>query len=195
MTRDSARAPGDVRATGVSTSAAAARPGSDEYAGYYGRYIALVPETSGLHALEAQRAEMLVQLRAIPESQAGHRYAPGKWSVRQTLGHLTDTERVFAYRALWFARADTSPLPGFSDEPWVEQGGFDRLQLAALIDGLDLVRRSTVRLFRDLEDHAWLRRGEANGAPMSVRALAFVIAGHARHHMALLRDRYGLGGT
>lgn len=194
MTHDSAPSTRDTTPA-AAASAAAQRPGTDEYAKYYGRYVALVPETSGLQALEAQRTEMLVQLRSIPDAQAGYRYAPGKWSVREMLGHLADSERVFAYRAMWFARGEHSPLPGFSEDPWVQAGGFDRLQLAALTDGLDLARRSTIRLFRDLEDHAWLRRGTANDVEMSVRAVAFVIAGHGRHHMTVLRERYQLGTT
>jgi DinB family protein len=166
------------------------RPAPDEYAPYYERYIARVPESSGLDALAAQHAEMMPPLSALPESQGDRRYAPGKWSVRQVLGHLADAERVLAYRALRFARGDATPLAGFDEDAFVAGADFDRQPLAALLEDLDLVRRSTITLFQGLDDGAWGRRGIANDVTFSVRALAFAIAGHCRHHMALLGERY-----
>jgi len=172
------------------TASNAIRPNEDEYLPYYGKYIALVPESTPLPALERQLEIMLPQLRSLDESQGSIRYAPGKWSIKQVVGHLIDAERVFAYRALRFARADRTALPGFDENTYAEAGSFERVPLKALIDELELVRRSTIAMFRALADEAWARRGTANHAEISVRALAFIIAGHGHHHLAILNERY-----
>ncbi len=172
------------------TLTAPSRPGTDEYVEYFGRYIGLVPEATALDALAAQHAELMPALRSLTESQAGHRYAPDKWSVRQVVGHLADGERVFAFRALWFARGETAPLPGFDENRFVDVAGFDGAPYAELLDGLERVRQASLDVFRGFDAAAWTRRGVANGASISVRALAFVIAGHGRHHLRILRERY-----
>ena len=171
----------------------AVRPAADEYAPYYGKNVALVPESEAVPALERQLEDMLALLRGLVEAQGLLRYAPGKWSVKQVVGHLIDSERVFAYRAMRFARADTTALPGFDENAYVDAASFDRLPLRTLVDELEAVRRSTLAMFRGFDADAWLRRGSANDQEISVRALAFIIAGHGWHHAGILRERY-LGG-
>ena len=171
----------------------AIRPAEGEYLNYYGKYIALVPEHEALPALERQGEAMFPFLRGLSEEQGALRYAPGKWSIKQIIGHVTDGERVFGYRALRFARADATPLPGFEENDWVANATFDRQPLSELVDHLEHVRASTLALLRGLEADAWTRRGDANGAAVTVRALAFIIAGHGYHHMGGIRDRYLAG--
>jgi hypothetical protein len=167
-----------------------ARPGPDEYAPFYASYIARVPETDILQVLASEMEATLALLRSIPEERAGHRYADGKWSIREVVGHLADTERVMSYRALCIARGDATPLPGFDENRYVEEAHFDRRALPDLSDELEMVRRATLGLFGSLPDEAWQRRGTANQAEISVRALAYIIAGHELHHRNLLVSRY-----
>ena len=169
------------------------RPAPTEYAPYYAKYLALVPEDDVLPALEAQLGETLAVMRAAPESQGGVRHPPYTWTVKEVVGHLTDTERVMGYRALRFARGDTTPLPGFDEEAYAPAGQFDRLSLAALTAEHEAVRRSHLYLFRHLPGAAWDRGGKANDAPVTVRALAYIMAGHGRHHTAILRKRLSQG--
>jgi uncharacterized damage-inducible protein DinB len=166
------------------------RPTPDEYAPYYGRYVEAVPPGDILQLLEDQRRETLALLAAVPETRWHHRYAPGKWSVAQVIGHVADTERVFAYRALRFARGDGTPLPGFEQDDYVAAADFDTLPLPALADELDHVRHATVALFRGMSEAALRRRGVASGVEFSVRSIPYIIAGHERHHMGVLRERY-----
>ena len=174
------------------TTIAIPRPGADEHLPYYGKYIAQVPGEDALPTLATHIDAWAPSLRALSEAQALHRYAPGKWSVKEVLGHLCDGERVFGYRALRFARADTTPLPGFDEDAWVPNSGADRRPLADLVDELRAVRAATVAMFRSFDPEQLARRGEANGAGISVRALAWISAGHAIHHQTILRERYGL---
>jgi hypothetical protein len=174
-------------ATAITT---ATRPDPSEHVPYYGKYIALVPEADAIQALENQIADALALVRTIPESEGDHRYGPGKWTIKEVIGHLIDGERVFAYRALRFARNDRTALPGFDENTYVPAGGFGHRTLADLAAEWELVRRSNLALFRGLDAEAWRRQGVANGDAISVRALAFIIAGHGRHHVALLRERY-----
>jgi DinB superfamily len=176
------------------TALGLARPDATEYAPSFHRYVAQVPEGDLLRILEEQGRETQRLLARLSEPQALHRYAPGKWSVKEVVGHLMDSERVFAYRALHFARADVAALPGFDEQAWVPAGNFDARPLPALAAELDHVRRGTLALFRSLDAATWARRGTANSHEISVRALAYVIAGHERHHVAILRERYW-GGT
>ena len=173
----------------------AVRPAPDEYLAYYGKYIALVPENEALPALERQGEAMIEFLRGLSETQGALRYAPEKWSVKQVLGHVADGERVFAYRALRFARADETPLPGFDENHYVANATFDQQPLAELVDQLEAVRRGTLAMFRGIDGAAWARRGDANGSPVSVRALAFIISGHGYHHMGVLKERYLSAGS
>jgi uncharacterized damage-inducible protein DinB len=172
------------------TAAAFPRPDAAEYTPYYGTYIGKVPEGDLLLTLEDQRRETQRLLAGLSEARALHRYAPGKWSIKEVIGHLADTERVFCYRALRFARADDTALPGFDEKAWVPAGKFDSRSLQALAAELDAVRRATLALFRGLDATALSRRGTANNNAVTVRALAWIIAGHERHHVALLHERY-----
>jgi hypothetical protein len=172
------------------TTATATRPDATEHAPYYGKYIVLVPEEDALQAMERQIADAVGLLSSIPESKGDHRYGPDKWTIKEVLGHLIDCERVFAYRAMRFARHDQTELPGFDENAYVPAGGFGRRTLADLAGEWELLRRANLAMFRGFEPEAWRRRGNANGHPISVRALAFIIAGHGRHHMAILRERY-----
>ena len=169
---------------------ALSRPASTEHLPYYGRYVELVPGEDVLAALAGQIGPTLEVLRAIPEERGGFRYAPGKWSIKEVLGHVIDCERVFAYRALRFARHDATPLPGFEQDDYVANAAFDDCRLADLADELGHLRQSTLALFRHLAPEAWLRAGTANDALVTVRALAWIIAGHELHHLQVLRDRY-----
>ncbi|HET7296801.1 MAG TPA: DinB family protein [Gemmatimonadales bacterium] len=166
------------------------RPAAVEYAPYYGRYIDKVPEGDLLGTLEDQARETQTLLAGLSDAKALHRYAPGKWSVKEVIGHVTDAERVFCYRALRFARADSTPLPGFDENAWVPPGNFDARALKDLAAELDAVRRATIALFRGLDPAALARGGTASDNPVSVRAIAWIIAGHERHHVALLHERY-----
>jgi uncharacterized damage-inducible protein DinB len=171
-----------------------ALPAADEHAPYYGRYIAQLAVDDVHVALGSQAATTARLLAATDETRALYRYAPGKWSVKEVVGHIADAERVFAYRALCIARGDQTNLPGFDENDYVPAGGFDARPLADLAAELAAVRAATLALFRGLDATALLRRGTANQAPVSVRALAAIIAGHEKHHVGLLRERYGLTG-
>jgi hypothetical protein len=166
------------------------RPDPAEHSPYFRRYVDLVPEGDVLLALHSQLRDTLAFVRAMGEADGGLRYAPGKWSLRQVLGHLIDTERVMAYRALHFARGDAAPLPSMDQDRFVAGADSDARTLADLADEFEHVRLSTIALFRPLRDEALLRRGIASGAECSVRALAWIIAGHELHHAALIRERY-----
>lgn len=176
----------------MTTTAASpfARPQADEHAPYYSRYIDQVPDGDIVDFLERQESEAAAFLRAIPANLQEHRYAEGKWSVKEVVGHLADAERIFAYRALRFARADQTPLAGFDENAYVPAGGFDARTYGSLVDEWVHVRRATISLLRGLDGDAPLRRGKANDQEISVRALAWVMAGHVVHHAAILRERY-----
>jgi uncharacterized damage-inducible protein DinB len=169
-----------------------ARPDASEHAPYYGRYVDLVAAGDILGTLATQIHGTLAELRKVSEADSLKRYAAGKWSMREVLGHLIDTERIFAYRALRFARGDRTDLPGFEQDDYVAAAQFDRRTWAGLLEEFEAVRRSNVLMFRGLGDEAWARQGVANGNAMSVRAAAYVIAGHELHHMRVLREDYGL---
>ncbi len=166
------------------------RPEDSEYAPYYGNYVSLVPPGDVLRILEDQVRDTGALLRAITGDRAGYRYAPGKWSTKDVVGHVIDTERIFAYRALRFARADITPLPGYEQDDYVANGGFDQRGLADLAAELEHLRRANLLMFGGLDSSALLRRGLANGVEFTVRSLIYIIAGHERHHVRVLRERY-----
>ena len=172
-------------------TAAAGRPEPSEYAPYYERYVSRVPEPDLVAALAADRSSVVEIFRPVPESRAEHRYAPGKWSIRQVLQHLVDSERVFGFRAFWFARDAGTPLPGFEQDDFMKTAP-PTAPLSALLSEFDHLRQGHVQLFAALEPEAWTRAGVASGNSVSVRALAAIIAGHSRHHAAVLRERYGV---
>lgn len=172
------------------TSHLIARPGPDECAPYFAQYLAKVPEGDLLDILESQWEELGCLLEELDDEAADYRYAEGKWSVKELLGHLLDAERIFAYRLLCIARGEQTPLPGFDENAYVANGGFSARPLEALLEEYDLVRGSTLALLRGLDEASFDRRGTSNKNPVSVRALAWILAGHEHHHMAVLKERY-----
>lgn len=168
----------------------ATRPAPAEHAPYYGSYVARVPDGDVVASLAKQLQGTLTLLRGLPEAAAGRRYAEGKWTIREVTGHLCDAERVFSYRAMRFARNDQTDLPGFDENAFVAQASFEKRTLASLCDEFAAVRAATVQLYSNLTSDEWERTGVANRARMSVRALAWVTAGHELHHLGILESRY-----
>jgi hypothetical protein len=166
------------------------RPDPGEHDEYYARYIATVPDGDLLSMLEAQGRETAGVLRGVPEARGDFAYAPGKWTLKEVVGHVSDTERVFSYRALRIARGDETPLASFDQNAWTPQSGARARTLADLVDELEAVRRATLALLAHLPAQAPLRRGTASGKGITVRALAWIIAGHERHHLGIIRERY-----
>jgi|HubBroStandDraft_6_1064221.scaffolds.fasta_scaffold272788_2 hypothetical protein len=171
-------------------SVGVARPQPGEYASYYERYISLIQGEEMLHTLDEQRRQMLLLLSCRDEKDGDFRYAPEKWSVKEVLGHICDTERIFAYRALRFSRADATHLAGFEQDDYVRNGPFGQRPLSDLVEDFIAVRRGTISLFRNLDEASWIRRGIANNNEVSVRALAYIIAGHELHHRRILEEKY-----
>ena len=169
-----------------------ARPEPAEYASFYHAYIASVPDGDVVELLRTGGRELADAIARIPEARGGHRYGPDKWTIREVIGHLIDAERIFAYRALRIARGDQTLLPGFDENEYVKSASSDQRTLADLAHELAVVRESSVLLFESFPDEVWTRTGNANGKAMSVRALAYVVAGHPRHHLRILRERYGV---
>ncbi|MFZ0543053.1 MAG: DinB family protein [Candidatus Sulfotelmatobacter sp.] len=167
-----------------------ARPQPGEYAPYYERYISLVRGNDVLSTLDQQRRETLLLLSCRDEKEGNFRYAPEKWSAKEVLGHICDSERVFAYRALRIARADATPLEGFEQDDYVRNGGFAQRPVGDLVEEFIAVRRATISLLRNLDEAAWVRRGIANKNEVTVRALAYIIAGHELHHRRILEEKY-----
>ncbi len=166
------------------------RPTSSEYAPYYDKYVSLVPDGDIVKNLQTQLQDTLTLVRGLTTEQADSRYAPGKWTVKELVGHVIDAERVFSYRALRFARGDENPLAGFDQEPYVQNGNFANRTLDDLSDEFEHLRLANIRLFRSFDDSAWKRRGVASDNEVSVLALAYIMAGHELHHMQILRTRY-----
>ena len=166
------------------------RPAPSEIGEFYRGYVALVPEGDVFATLDRGLQETLELARTFGEERANHRYAPGKWSVKQVIGHLSDGERILSYRTLRIARGDSTPLPGFEENDYVARGGFERRTLADIASELALVRASTLALFRSIDAEAWERTGTANGVPFVARAFPWIIAGHELHHRTVLRERY-----
>jgi len=167
-----------------------ARPDSSEYASFYAGYVSLVPEGDVLDLLARQIDDTAALIGGLNETQAGYRYAPGKWSIREIVGHVADAERVFSYRALRIGRNDQTPLPSFDENAWMPYGNFDARPLADLLSELRAVRQSTLALYRSFTPEAVARRGVASQKDISVRAIIYVTAGHERHHVTVLRERY-----
>lgn len=168
------------------------RPEPDEAAPFYHGYIAKVPEGDLMDQLTKQISEVEQLLQNVSDQNAVARYAEGKWSVKEVLGHLCDVERIFTYRLLRIGRGDATELPGFDEKAYVPAGKFDQRPLSTLVSEFRAVRLSTIALMGSLPSDAWSRWGEANGTPVTARALAYVIVGHVAHHLDVLRNRYGL---
>ena len=166
------------------------RPERSEAADYYHRYIDQVPGSDILGYLTSQREDVSRVLRGVAEAKAGHRYAPDKWTLREVVGHLNDTERLFCSRAFWFARGFDSPLPSFDQNVAIAEGRFNDRSWTGLIDEFLAVRDATLTFFAGLPADAWDRRGIASDNPFSVRALAYLAAGHVTHHLEIVKSRY-----
>lgn len=167
-------------------------PEADEYAPFYAGYVALVREHDPVGLLKRQVPVLRSVCTGIHEAEALARYAPDKWSIKQVVGHLADTERVLSYRLFRISRGDGTPLSGFDENAYVEAAGFDQRPVRALLGELENVRAGTLRLVEAIPPEAWTFQGRANGLPVSARALLFILAGHVEHHFGILRARYGL---
>ena len=168
-------------------------PDKSEAAAYYFRYIDRVQSGDVVETLESQLGTLMATFAGISEEQSLRRYAPDKWSIRQLVNHVSDTERLFAFRALWFSRGFQDPLPSFEQDPAVAAAKADAVTWARHVEEFRAVRQATVAFFRNLPAEAWSRRGVASGNPVTVRALAYIAAGHADHHASVLRERYLAG--
>lgn len=167
------------------------RPSTDEYFEFYRTYVAKVPDGDLLDTLRTQGDRIVAAFTGIPDSLETFAYAPGKWTVREVLGHISDAERVFTYRALSIARADTTPLPGFDENQWAVHSNAGSRSLQALVDEFAKVRAATLALFDGFTADMGGRIGNASGKDISVRAIAWIVAGHAEHHLQLFEERYG----
>ena len=174
----------------TSTSANPGRPQPGEFAHYHGNYISLVGDKDILATLDEQRRQTLLLLSGRPESDGDRRYAADKWNLKEVLGHVNDTERIMAYRALRIARGDATPLPRFEQDDYVRDGPFGKTSLPDLIEDYIAVRRATLTLFRNLEEKDWTRQGTVSGNKLTVRALAYIIAGHELHHRKIIEEKY-----
>lgn len=172
--------------------APAGRPARTEYAELYAGYVAAVPDGDILEILEREGERALEFLRAVPPERADHAYAPGKWTMREVVAHVSDAERVFSYRALRFGRGDRMPLHGFDQDAWVPGSRARARSWGDLLDEFRVVRGATLHLFRSFAPEAWGAMGVASQFPVSVRALAWICAGHELHHRHVLAERYGL---
>jgi uncharacterized damage-inducible protein DinB len=171
-------------------------PPSDEYAPFYAGYVARVAQVaSPISELSLQRRRALALLSPLSDDRAGYRYAAGKWSIKELVGHIADLERIMAYRLLRIGRGDTTPLPGFDENDYVRAAAADARSFHELLDEWVTVRDATITLVRGLPDEAWVRTGTANGWPVSARAMVYIILGHAEHHIGILQERYGVGAV
>jgi hypothetical protein len=174
----------------IMTTAPIGRPQPSEYAPYYDRYISLVQTDNILDVLDEQRRQFMLLMSGRSEDEGNFRYAPGKWTVKELIGHMNDTERIFSYRALRIARGDQTPIEGFEQDPYVENANFNARSLEEMVEDYIAVRRATVSLFRNFPANAWARTGTASNNPVNVHALAYMIAGHELHHRRILEERY-----
>jgi hypothetical protein len=168
------------------------RPQVGEYDPYYEKYISLFEGSDLLEAIEGQIREMLDLVSTVPPDRENYRYAENKWSIREVLGHLIDSERIFGYRAFCISRGETAPLPWYDENEYVARSGYGERTLADLLSELTMLRDSNLAFLRRLKDEDWTRTGTACNRNVSVRALIFILAGHLYHHVAVLRDKYGL---
>jgi hypothetical protein len=174
----------------MSSAPAIAPPATAEYAPYYNTYISLVGGHDILDSLERLGKMAAAFYSTLSEAQAGLRYAPGKWSIREVLGHVIDTERIMTYRALRFSRNDTANLPGFEQEDYVQFGPYANCKLADLVAEFSCVRQASLYFFGRLDETAWMRTGTADNKQITVRSLAYIVAGHEQHHRKIVQERY-----
>ena len=175
-----------------STDSRSTRPGDAEYPQFYGGYVRSVPDGDVVKYLRTSGNDLSTALNGINEERSAYKYQPDKWSIKSLAGHVSDTERIFSYRALRIARGDQTSLPGFDENAFATTAASDDRSLASIAAELRAVREATVLLFESLSADAWARAGTVNNGHITVRALAWITAGHARHHLNILRDRYGI---
>jgi hypothetical protein len=166
------------------------RPKQEEYNPYYETYIGIVPEGEVGVMLRDSEVQTLELLAGLTEEQADYRYAPGKWSLKEVLGHINDNERVMAYRLLRIARGDQTPLPGYDQDVLIANAGFAERSLASLVAEYQTIRQSTLPLVDNLTAEAWARMGNMSDHPVSARAIGYILVGHERHHIEVIKQRY-----
>jgi hypothetical protein len=171
-------------------SSSAVKPAPTEYAEYYGKYVSLVPESDIVQAMKAEGVQTVELLRGLTEEQGNYAYAEGKWTIKELIGHINDTERIFAYRLLRFARNDSTPLEGFDQDPYVLASNYNALSLTDVVDEFAAIRQVTLATLKNLDAEAWTRAGIASDNSVTVRALAYIMLGHERHHVAILKEKY-----
>ncbi|NNF04809.1 MAG: DinB family protein [Rhodothermales bacterium] len=169
-----------------------ARPGPNEYAEFYAGYVVAAPGDDPIAELERQAKRVVAGFNRMTREELTYRYAPGKWSPLQILGHINDSERIFSYRALRFARGDATALPGMDQDEFVDGADFDTAPVSLLISEFNHLRAANVALWKTLDDAAVRRRGTASDCPFTVRALIWIILGHTEHHLGVLADSYDL---
>lgn len=167
------------------------RPAENEYAAFYAGYVRLVPESDVLGVLDRQRDEVRAMMDTVAPDREAYRYEPAKWSIREVIGHVVDGERVFGHRAFCFSRGEKAALPGFDEKAYAARSPYDRCRLADLVREFAIVRDANLTILQRLSDDEWSLSGTASSASVTVRALAFIMAGHVRHHLGVLRSRYG----
>ena len=166
------------------------RPLPGEYAEGYATYLAAAPEGNPLALLQTQMEAVAALYAGLSETQGAYRYAPGKWSLKDLLQHLSDSERIFAYRCLRIGRGDATPLPGFDENAFAAAASADARPLADLLADFHAARRASLELFRSLPDAAWGQQGTSNGRTLTTRCLPYICMGHVAHHLAVIRERY-----
>lgn len=166
------------------------KPGSGESASYYKHYINLNTDTNIIKSLEKQVLQIQKAFGSVPPSKQNFRYAKGKWSVKELLGHIMDAERIFGYRALRIARKDKTHLAGFEENHYVKNGAFEKRTMKSLLEEFTALRKANIELFKNLDEKQLAYKGTANNSPVSVRALAYIISGHTIHHLGILKERY-----
>lgn len=168
------------------------RPSKSEYAAYYHTYVETVPEGDIIKIMKKQCDQINKSLGKVSKKNSLHRYAPDKWSVREVVGHMIDTERVFAYRTLRFARNDENDLPGFDENEYIRQSNYAEVNLKELVEEFCALRHSNLIMFKNFPEEFTLRTGRANGNRFTVRAMAYIMCGHVNHHLHMLKERYGI---
>jgi hypothetical protein len=166
------------------------RPDESEYDPYYRKYIALVPETEIISVLEEQPGELRLQIESLPEERGTFAYEDGKWTIKEVLSHLIDAERIFSYRAFRIARGDKTPIEGFEQDGYIENSHANQRSFSDLLDEFSQIRLANLAFFKNLEAADWIRTGTANNIEISVRSIAWIMAGHIRHHVEILKSRY-----
>lgn len=166
------------------------RPIASEYPEYYQPYVNLVPDGDLLSILKGHLAQTVAALEGISEEDGRFRYASGKWSIKEVLGHMTDTERIMSYRLLRIGRGDQTPLAGFEENEYIEGSEFDQLPIKTILEDFTATRNATISLIKNMPFSAWERKGYANNQEQTTRAIAWIITGHAMHHLKIINERY-----